>query len=290
VQHGLSGYKNSGLERPLIMESGMSHSGSDYGRPPCGVARPSVQFSQAIKAAMDGPGGFMNVLRALLLMMVPVVGQMAVNGWCAEIGQRIAMGHPQPTPPFEFNDFGYWIKRGVPSFVTNLVWGVGMAIIVQVVLWTFMLPVMALAMSAEKSGTEPSAVMIAAATLGGCALFACVMGVGILMNSALTVAELTENTSAPFALGRVMQYTRETLWLQLGTGLLFAMVASAMSIAGMLAFFVGFLFIIPVLTVAWSVLRVQMYQVNLGRGGSQLVIHPPTPCPTEQAQMAGYLR
>ena len=268
----------------------MSHAGSDYGHPSCGVSRPSVQFSQAIKAAMDGPGGFMNVLRALLLMMVPVVGQMAVNGWCAEIGQRIAVGHPQTTPPFEFSDFGYWLKRGVPAFVTNLVWGVGMAIMIQVVVWAFMLPVMALAMTAESAGSELGAVTIAAAALGGCAVFACIMGMGILMNSALTVAELTENTSAPFAMSRVMQYARETLWLQLGTSLLFALVASAMSLAGLLAFFVGFLFMIPVLTVAWSVLRVQMYQVNLGRGGSQLVIHAPTPCPTEQAQLAGYLR
>lgn len=267
----------------------MSYPGNS-GHSATGVSRPSVSFSQALKAAMDGPGGFMNVMRALLILLVPVVGQMAVSGWCAEIGQRTATGHPQPTPPFEFSDFGYWIKRGVPSFVTNMVWGVGIGMVAQIAVWAVMLPVMALAISAETSGGQPGAVSIVAASFGGLAMFALIMGVGILMNSALTVAELTENTSAPFAFGRVLQYTKETFGLQLATGLLFSMVAFAMSIAGMLAFFIGFLFVLPIVTVAWSVLRVHMYQVNLGRGGSQLVIHPPSPCPAEQAMMAGYLR
>jgi hypothetical protein len=256
----------------------MSHSNSEYAPAPCGVARTSVQFSQAIKTAMDGPGGLMNVARAMLLMMVPVVGQMAVNGWCSEIGQRIVMGHSQPTPPFEFNDFGYWIKRGFPSFVTNLVWSVPMAILAQVAF-------LAIGSAITPANTE---IQRAATMVGGFALFACVIGIDILRNSALTMAELTENTSAPFSLGWVLRYTRETLTLQLGTLLTFGMMAWAMFIAGMLACFTGLLFVIPVLTVAYPVLRAQMYQVNLGRGGSQLVIHPPSPCQTEQAQTAGY--
>lgn len=267
----------------------MSYPGNS-GHSATGVSRQSVSFSQALKAAMDGPGGFMNVMRALLLLLVPVVGQMAVNGWCAEIGQRIATGHPQPTPPFEFSDFGYWIKRGVPSFVTNLAWGLGMGIMVQVAVWAVLVPVMVLGIASEEAGGQAGALTVAVASVGGFAVFAMIMSIGTLMNSALTVAELTENTSAPFAFGRVVQYTKETFWLQMGTTLLFAMVAFAMCIAGMLAFFVGFLFVLPIVTVAWSVLRVHMYQVNLGRGGSQLVIHPPSPCPAEQAMMAGYLR
>jgi hypothetical protein len=267
----------------------MSYPGNS-GHSATGVSRQSVSFSQALKAAMDGPGGVMNVMRAALILLLPIVGQMAVSGWCAEIGQRVATGHPQPTPPFEFSDFGYWIKRGVPSFVTNMVWGVGVGVFVQVAMWAVMIPAMALAIAAGESSGQPSGVTIAAASFGGLVLFAMIFAIGILMNSALTVAELTENTSAPFAFGRVFQYAKETFGLQLGTGLLFTMVAFAMSIAGLLAFFVGFLFVLPIVTVAWSVLRVHMYQVNLGRGGSQLVIHPPSPCPVEQSMMAGYLR
>lgn len=256
----------------------MSHSNSEYAPAPCGVARTSVQFSQAIKAAMDGPGGLMNVARAILLMMVPGFGLLAVNGWCSEIGQRIVMGHSQPTPPFEFSDFAYWIKRGVPSFVTNIVWSVPMVIIIQVAF-------LAIGSAVAPANTEMQSV---AAMVGGCALLACGIGIDILRSSALTMAELTENTSAPFSLGWVLQYTRETFALQLGTLLMFGMMAWAMFIAGMLACFTGLLFVIPVLTVAYPVLRAQMYQVNLGRGGSRLAVHPPSPCPTEQVQTVGY--
>ncbi len=78
----------------------------------------------AFKTVFADPEWKTNMLLALVFMIIPIVGPIALSGWMAEVHQRHLRKHPKPVPKIDFSDFGDYIRRGLPVFLGGLVIGV----------------------------------------------------------------------------------------------------------------------------------------------------------------------
>ncbi len=239
----------------------------------------------AVKQVFADPDWKHNVLFALIFMMIPVVGPIALSGWMCEVQQRKARQHPKPVAYIEFADFGEYIKRGLAVFLVSLATTFPLIL----VLYAAMGAVAAVVMLSLSATNEP----ILAAVLGGVAGIVAVVVLlcaGVVITAAHTRAELTESFGETFRMRELLAYIKATFWKVLVKNFLFSFVAFGLVLVGMLACYVGLYPAIAVIQIASMHLRFQVYDDYLAKGGEPIALKDPVPLPSEQraAQYATY--
>ena len=245
--------------------------------------RQSIDWGDAIGSALRGTAGLSTLLVGAVMIVIPFVGQLALMGWASEIAQRVWWGHPQTVPRLRFADFGYWLKRGVTPFVTNVVAGsaIGMAMNVVMVPAVFiMLAVLAGTGSEEAMVLAMVAIMVPVAILAG-------LVVAPLFGAFMTFAEMTEDFGETFKLGRVFAFARATWGLHILSAVVLGIVGMIAALGGLLFFIVGVFLVAPVLMAAQAHVRAQIVQIYAARGGAPFAVRPPAPVPAEMEQMPG---
>jgi hypothetical protein len=244
-----------------------------------------VSVIGAVKDVFADPEWKHNVLFALIFMIIPIVGPMALSGWMCEVMQRKARRHPQPIPYIDFGDFGEYIKRGVTVFLVQLV----VSIPVLVLFYGFA-ALVAVAVVGVMSATNEPLIGVAVGAVFGLIALLVLLSLGVVINAVHTRAELTENFSEALRLSEVLAYTKATFWRVLVKNFAFMFVAMGIIIVGMLACYIGLYPAAAVIQIAGMHLRFQVYDDYLVRGGSAIEPKPATLLPSEQRaqQYAGY--
>ena len=258
---------------------------ADPGLAPGPGASGGISVIGAVKDVFEDPEWKHNVLFALIFMIIPIVGPIALAGWMCEVMQRKARRNPQPIPYVEFSDFGEYIKRGLSVFLVQLVVTIPMLIV-----FYGLAAAVAVAVVGVMAATDEPALGMLVGVLAGFVALAVALAMGVLVNAAQTRAEFTENFSEAIRPGDVLAYSKATFWRVIVKNFLFMFVAIGIILIGMIACYIGMYPAAAVIQIAAMHLRFQVYDDYLARGGTPIELKPVTPLPSEEraAQYAGY--
>lgn len=249
----------------------------DPGLSPGASGAPEVSVIRALKDVFADPEWKHNVLFALIFMIIPIVGPIALSGWMCEIQQRKARRHPSPVVYIEFADFGEYIKKGLTVFLVSLV----STLPLMVVLYG-LLGAMAAFVFMTMSATGEALAGVAVGLVGGLVTALIMLCVGVVINALTTRAELTENFGEAFRMSELMPYIKATFWRVLVKNIVFGFVAFGIVLLGMLACYVGLYPAVAVIQIAAMHLRFQVYEEYLSRGGAPIPVKEAVALPSEQ--------
>jgi hypothetical protein len=234
-----------------------------------GVAQ-DVSVIRAVKAVFEDPNWKNNVLIGIVFMIIPIVGPIALSGWMCEVQQRLIRRHPNPVPKIDFGDFGDYIRRGLAVFLTNLIVGVP----IMLVIYFFAAALGFGAFAAGAAANEPL-IAVAVGVVGGLFFIIFAMAISVVVNAAQTRAELTEELGQALAFGQIMAYTKATFGVVLKKNIIFMFVGFGIVLLGMLACYFGLYPAMVVLQISAMHLRNQVYVDYLGKGGEPIPLKPP---------------
>jgi hypothetical protein len=238
-----------------------------------GPAEPHpVSVAEALSFAVDGPLAKRNLLAASAVLLVPVLGFFAVQGWAAETQHRLLQKHPSPTPRLGLRDLFHYAARGTTAgFVEALGAGVLTAVVSSLL-------AIANASLIAAGLASASLLVVLAVLLGLLLLGATLLGaVSVVFNAILTRAELTGRLSDAMAIGQA--------WRTFFAYLVFAPVAALLLAAGLALCGVGLLPALVIVKLAGAHLRWQLYEQRLHRGGAAIAALPPATLPSERAAL-----
>jgi Protein of unknown function (DUF4013) len=236
----------------------------------------------AVRFAFDGPDWKNNMLLGAVLMLIPLAGPITFAGWMCETHQRLVRRHPQPFPKFDFADFAHYLTRGVMPFLVNLVVTLPMILAGYVIGFA-----LAFGAFGAAAATEEPLVMVAVLGIGGLVTAVLVLCLTVVLNAAMTRAELTEDFGRSLSSGPLFAYIRSTFWRCLIKQLVFGFISYIVVLIGLLLCVVGLYPAVFVIQVASMHLRWQLYDDHVGRGGEPIELKPPQWLPSELARMQG---
>lgn len=254
---------------------------AEYMSPGAGDAA-GVSALRAVKAVLSDPNAKTNVLLGIVFMLIPIVGPMALSGWMCESHQRHLRKHPNPMPKIDFGDFGEYIKRGIPVFVSSLIVTLPVLFIAYAVMGAG-----AFATFAAIAATNEPLVGIAVGAVVGIIGLVVMFSLGVVVNAAHTRAELTEDLGEALKIGKVLGYAKATFGQVLIKNITFGFIAFGMVLIGILLCYLGLYPAIVVVQIAAMHLRYQVYSDYLAKGGEPIPLKPPQALPSE-ARAPGY--
>jgi hypothetical protein len=255
--------------------------------PPAPPPSQGIRYIDALKFLFTSDGAWNNILLVTVLLLIPVVGQLAMYGWYCEIMQRLARNHPQPIPKFSFSDFGHYLGRGVYPFVTRLIVSLPFSMVMGVlggVMGFAMMFMLRTAPHHTRGGAPPTELFI---------LYGCFIGLSLLMSPFITVfvnaglmrAELTEDLGKTFNVSGLLNTLKLTWFTSLYSSIVYGFIAFFVGVIGMLCCYVGLFPAVVILSAGMTHLRFQVYQRYLAKGGAPFELKPPAQLPSEQPGM-----
>ncbi len=221
----------------------------------------------------------MNILVTSLLSLVPLAGVVALEGWHAEISQRLVRRHPQPIPTFDFGDFVHYLMRGLQPFAVRYVIALPLSLLMVVGVGAGFY---AGAISAR--GSDPSALYVLAAVGGGVYLLVTPFFV-IVTCVTSTRAELLEDFVKAFSPRDTWSYVRSSWGVILVSHLALGIATFVLSLFGLVACYVGVFVVSGSSTqLAYVHVRWQLYERYVRRGGDPIEPKAPVWIPSELAR------
>lgn len=242
---------------------------------PAGTARPFGAIP-AVKAVFEDPDWKTNVLLALVFIMIPIVGPIALGGWMCETHQRLVRKHPKPVPKIDFSDFGEYIKRGLHVFLVGLIVSLPLSFVLMIVMFGGMFA----AGAVTAATSEPLAGLGVGIGVGFVGMLLLLL-LSPITNAATTRAELTENFGEALKFGQLMGYAKATFGKVVVKSITFGFVGFGIILLGMLLCYIGMYPAAAVLQIAAMHLRHQIYDDYLARGGEPIPLAAPQPLPSE---------
>lgn len=237
-----------------------------------------VRPFDALKFLFQDPDWQHNLLIGSVFYLVPMIGPFALMGWHCEIMQRLARKHPKPIPKLDFSDLTHYLGRGVTPFVVSLVMTMPISLGITAVAFAVMM-----VGAAGAAATKEPAVMILVGVLGFGVAWLIGLLLGLVMNAAMTRAELTEDFGSALSLGKIFDYAGKTWWKVLVSNFLYSIVATPLIFVGYAMCFVGLYPAMIVLITGMTHLRFQQYLHYLSRGGEPVAIKDAVAIPSEVA-------
>jgi hypothetical protein len=249
---------------------------------------------EAVRFVLRQPSWFRNVLMAVVYLVIPVVGPMALHGYLCEVVQRLHRRHPEPLPLLDFTEFTAHLKRGVAPFVASLAASAPAMLLSLVagVAMAFAVAAAGMSRAAGASGGMAGGIGTSGATLVPAVglgiteilvvgivllMFVATLATAVLTNALVLRAELTEDLGRTFELRQVMEYARATLGITMLRTLTFGVLAFGVALLGLLACYVGVFVAAALLQIASAHLRFQIYEQYLERGGMPIELPAPAP-------------
>lgn len=169
-----------------------------------------MDLGKAFSYVFDDEQWISSILIGGLIVLIPIIGQLALLGYMLEAARNVATGNPRPLP--QWNNFGEKLSLGFGGFVISLVYALPL-ILLSMALICF--PILA-ATGARNEGAA------AATILGslGC-IVPLIFVLGILIQPLLLAAMVrylqTGSLGAAFQVGEVVAMVRADLgsWLVL---------------------------------------------------------------------------
>lgn len=239
-----------------------------------------VSVSEALSFAVDGPVAKRNLLVASLLLLVPIAGFLALQGYACETERRLVHKHPAPAPPLRLRDFPHYVARGGAA---GLVEALGVGIIGAL---AASLVAIANASVITAGLAAGSLLVVLLVFVLAVALAITALGlVTVVFNTMLTRAELTQKLSDALSLKQAWREARPVRRLTFGAYLVFAPIAMLLTAMGTALCGLGLLPALVTVKLAGVHLRWQLYEHRVHRGGRALRALEPALLPSERALM-----
>jgi hypothetical protein len=235
-----------------------------------------VSSLDAVRFVFTDPEWKTNVLLGLVMLLIPIVGPLALNGWLCEIHQRLVRRHPHPVPRFDFSDFGHYMGRGVSPFVVGLVVMLPLGMFVYIGMFVVAFG----AIGVAEASREP-AMGLVFGIVGGLALLAVMLVSAVLMNAAQTRAELTESIGDALRPGDLFDFGRRTWGKVMLKSISFGFISTGIVLLGLLLCYFGLYPAIVVIQIGALHLRYQLYEAYLAAGGAPISVKAPQALPSE---------
>lgn len=242
---------------------------------------------QGYRRFFADPSWGTKLLAATLLYLtgfcVPLVGQLAVDGWIALVTREAVRGEEEELPPFDW-DFDYLVKLlilGTFTLLVRLVW--------QLPVYFLMV---AVGMAAAVVGVAGAAADPDRAWVGA------VLGLGLLAVGSLLClllmvpgmvavfrVQVSGDLGKAFEFGAILEYTKRTFFGVVGYHLVAAFVAIPVVFAGLLLCGLGTIPAGVIVQVGFAFVFVQIHARYLAAGGTAIPIgprelpQPPRPTP-----------
>lgn len=240
------------------------------GGPQAGQDEPIEVMRAAKFLFSDTENWKMNLLFAVLLQFIPVVGPLTAAGWQAEISKRLVQRRPQPIPKFDFGDFVAYLQNGLIPFGVTFV-----LTFPAIIVWyfgTFIGLIASSAIAAAVGIPELALLFTIVVSLFSWAFL--ILFLTIFVGAASLRAELSGSFGQAFAFGAIFKYCKATWKRSLGHGFVLGALATVAIIAGILACFVGVYVVAGVIPFAALHLRYQIYSKYLAEGGEPIPLGP----------------
>ena len=198
-------------------------------------------------------------LALLSTLVIPLAGQILVQGWFALLLRQVVQGREAPLPriDFDFNYLGKVLGAGFKPFIVGFLWAMPVAVIAAI----YVVLGYAVIIMAAVAGDEESLVLAAAC-----------FGVGLLLLIPILVvcqlpaavaglkAELADDLSAGLRLDEVLAFTRANLGVLFRGALVFTGVGLVFGAVGLLFCYVGVFPVAVTIGALWNVFLADVYR------------------------------
>jgi len=249
---------------------------------------PGFDFMGAFKFLLSDANALNNLLIGAVMNIIPIIGPITLMGWHCEIVQRLIKRHPRPIPKLDFSDFLYFLGRGVAPFVVVLIATLPITLLVMFLMFVLMFGLALVGSTMHQQNGEPPAALI----FGGIGIafllfFMLMLVINVVVMSALTRAELTEDIGKSLSFSHIWAYAKATWKDVIIAYIVFLPLATIVMFGGMLVVFVGIYAAIIFINVTYVHLRWQIYERYLSRGGEPIPIQTKSgPLPSESRPAA----
>lgn len=205
------------------------------------------------------PNGWTNLLLVTVCSFIPILGPIVLLGYRAEVSEKLLRDPDlRRYPDFDFDRFSRYLERGIWPFLVSLVASL-------VVLPLFFLAWLAL----------PIAALLNAPVVGLIAMVGLMVLAGILVTAVTIPLAFHAELANRFDLGGGLRFALD-FWYRVGgtavvVYLVFVPLAIALSVAGLLACFVGIYPMAALIQMAGQHLMTQVYLEYLDRGGEEII-------------------
>lgn len=248
---------------------------------------PNFDFVGAFKFLFNDANALNNLLIGAVMNIIPIVGPIALMGWHCEILQRLIKRNPKPLPKLDFSDFLYFLGRGVAPFVVVLIATLPLILFIMLFMFGGMFGFAILQANFERHGQTPGPLVFGGFGIAFLVYLLVMVVINVVVMSALTRAELTEDIGKSLSFSQIWAYAKATWKDVIVAYIVFIPLGMIVMFGGMLVFFVGIYAAIIYINVTYIHLRWQVYERYLSRGGEPIPIQTKSgPLPSESRAVA----
>lgn len=231
-----------------------------------------MNYNASISDFFKSPKWGANLMLGAVTLLIPLVGPLALSGWYVSVfWARGNREDPAGIPPYDFQNFGKYLERGVWPFLVGMVAGlvlvpVMMCLILPLFLFTGVMG------SQHGHGSEATVVVLIIGIVFLQILLSAVYQ--LLITPLMLRATITQDFSSAFNLRFAKSFLSLT-WKELSASMLFMLgVGLCLMILAVVTCYIGAIIAAPVAMFSWHHLQKQLYQLYLARGGEAV---PPSP-------------
>lgn len=227
---------------------------------------------QAYGSAFDGPHWRENLLWITLCQLIPLVGQIVVDGYFYDVIELNSRRPGTPNPRFTFEKFTEHLVRGAWPFVIQFIMQMMLQVPMMILSYAVVIP-LAIAMARMGPPTGPIVFGIGMGLyVIGAVIFAMLMG--LVLFPILLRAGLAQDFRQAFNLRWILDYIRRA-WFDTILVMLFMLCTGApMVYLGFFMCGVGMFPAVTIVQMAGANLTWQLYNLYLARGGEPIPLKP----------------
>ena len=225
-----------------------------------------MEYVKPFTYFVGATGGFVNLLLCGICNLIPVVGNIVLLGYRAEVSEELLRDkRTRRHPEFDFGRFGDYLSRGVWPYVYNLIIGLTA---VGVVIGGLALVGVALAGAGPPK--DPTLVVVAFAIGYLVIITTMLLLVAFVLWPMELHAQITRRFAPVEAFGFAVRFQRKVWGQTLVSLIVFVVLSSVLNLLGLLACYVGLFLTMVLQFMAQQHLMTQLYRLYLDEGGDPL--------------------
>ncbi len=243
-----------------------------------------MNYNASISDFFKSPKWLPNMMLGAVTLLIPLVGPIVLSGWHVSVfWARGRREDPAGIPPYDFQNFGKYLERGVWPFLVGMV----ASLVLVPVIMCLGLPLFLITGIMDAGHGHGSDGGVVALIVGiACLQILLMVGYQILITPLMVRATITQDFSFAFNLRFAKSFLSRT-WKELLASMLFMLgIGLCLMILAVVTCYIGAIFAAPVAMFGWQHLQKQLYQLYLTRGGEPVALSsnlqdgpPPLPPP-----------